>query len=272
MVLRESYWLSWVDKSGLRVQGFRMGVLPKPRGLCQNGWIFPKKGLPVKVFVQWLGCLILLMAASAGRASDASYPPVPGNLFIHEKVADLKAFQKAFQDLRQDLRNQGFSAYSLHRDLYDPKSIILTLKCSNLEKAMTFIQSGGFQKPMEKAGVTNSIVWAGQDAMERQYENRPHITGGIVIANNRVKSYAFWKKCWDAEGKHNHENRGYKNSRYSISYLGESPGTAIVAHEASDITKAPAFMNSDSMKGITEAAGVVVFKVWYGINLAEEVF
>jgi|SRR5580658_5484513 quinol monooxygenase YgiN len=227
----------------------------------------------MKVFFRWLGCLSLLMAASVGRASDESYPPVPGNLFIHEKIADLKAFQKTFQDQRQNLKNEGFLAYSLHRDLQDPKSIILTLKCSDLEKAMAFIRSDEFRKPMEKAGVSDPIVWEGMDVMERKYEDRSPITGGsgVVIANNRVRSYSFWKKCWDAEGKHNHPGRGYKNSNYSIHKLGEKPATVIVAHEASDITKAPAFMNSPHMKGVMESIGVIDLKIWYGINLEEGV-
>jgi hypothetical protein len=202
------------------------------------------------------------------------FPHQPGNFFIREKVSNFKAFKKAFDGQRDNLKNSGFSAYSLHRDLRDKQFLILTLKCSDLCKGMEFIGSNLFQEAMARAGVGKPVIWSGMDILERHYSDRPRIGdgSGIVIAENRVKDYAFWKKCWDAEGHHNHPGRGYKNGNYSISRLKTDPETVIVAHEASDVSKAPAFMNSPSMRGVVDSVGVVHFEVWYGVSLEEGVF
>ncbi|HEY5039464.1 MAG TPA: hypothetical protein VIJ93_10365, partial [bacterium] len=122
------------------------------------------------------------------------------------------------------------------------------------------------------AGVGLPVIWAGADVRERKYENQPKMTGGIVIANNQVRSYDFWKACFDAEGHHNHAGRDYIPSNYSIHHLAGKPDTVLVVHEASDITKAPVFMTSDAMKGVMEASGVTGIEIWYGINLEEGTF
>ena len=199
-------------------------------------------------------------------------PEGPGNLFLHEKISDLNTFKAAFQAQAQNLKGHGFLAYSLHRDLKDLHSIILTLKCSNLRKGVEFIQSRPFQSAMEPAGVKNILLWEGLNAKDRQYANHPQKKGGIVIARNVVKSYKFWKQCFDAEGGHHHESRGYTPSNYSIHYLLGKPEVALVVHEASDVSKAPAFMTSDHMKGIMESTGVTQIDIWYGINLEEGLF
>ncbi len=170
------------------------------------------------------------------------------------------------------MKTHGFSAYSLHRDLKDPHALILTLKCSNLQEAVAFIQSVDFKTAMDQAGVKNSVLWDGLDVIERKYEDRLNGTGGIVIARNEVRSYDFWKACFDAEGHHNHPGRGYKPSRYSIHHLPGKTAVVLVAHKASDVAKAPAFMTSPAMKGVMEASGVTGIEIWYGIEIEEGLF
>ena len=118
------------------------------------------------------------------------------------------------------------------------------------------------------------MVWYGLDSKERKYTDQPKMTGGIVIAHNEVRDYKFWLDCFYKEdgGKHNHPGRKYKNSNYSIHHLPGEPEVAIVAHEASDVSKAPVFMTSDPMNGEMEATGVIGLEIWYGINLEEGLF
>jgi len=172
------------------------------------------------------------------------------------------------------LKSHGFSAFSLHRDLKDSHMMIETLKCSDLEKGVEFVRSPEFMSAMDKADVQIPMVWYGLDTTERQYTNQPKMTGGIVIARNEVRDYKFWLDCFYKEdgGKHNHPGRQYKNTHYSIHHLPGNPEVAIVVHEASDVSKAPAFMASDAMKGEMEATSVIGLEIWYGINLEEGLF
>lgn len=216
--------------------------------------------------------LFVWIAVLAGNSfANASSLNAPGNIFLREKASDLKSFREAFLDQKQNLKANSFSAYSLHRDLKDPATFILTLKCSDLEKGVSFIRSPGFMSAMDKAGARIPMIWYGLDTDERKYTDQPKMTGGIVIAINQVRDYPFWLKCFKSEN-HNHPGRKYKNSDYSIHHLPGSPEVAIVVHEASDVSKAPTFMISDPMNGEMEATGVVGLEIWYGINIEEGTF
>lgn len=195
----------------------------------------------------------------------------PGNIFIRQKASDLKSFQQAFLSQKDKLKANGFSAYSLHQDLNDPKTFILTLKCSDLDKGISFVRSPEFMSAMDKAGARIPMVWYGLDTDGRKYTNQSKMTGGIVIAINQVRDYDFWLKCFKSES-HKHPNRKYENSNYSIHHLPGNPAVAIVVHEASDVSKAPSFMISDPMNGEMEATGVVGLEIWYGINIQEGTF
>ena len=225
-----------------------------------------------RVFVQeiFTFVFVLLSLTSCCGVKDASQN-TPGTVFVRQKAADFKSFRKTFLDQKQNLRSKGFSAYSLHRDQKDPKIFILTLKCSDLQKGVDFVRSPDFMSSMDKAGGRIPMVWYGLDTKERQYSDQPKMTGGIVIARNEVRDYQFWLDCFYKEdgGKHNHPGRKYKNSGYSIHHLPGNPAVAIVVHEASDVTKAPAFMTSDPMNGEMESTGVVGLEIWYGVNIEE---
>jgi len=222
-------------------------------------------------FQRWICLTVLILAAGCG-VFKPPFPEVPGNLFIRQQICDIDDFKKAYLNPPQKLKDQSFTAYSLHRDLKDPKTYILTLKCTNLRKAVGYIQSSDFHTACVGAGVGIPVIWCGVDVRERKYENRPKISGGIVIANNQVKDFGFWKACFDAEGGHHHADRGYEASHYSIHHLAGKPDQVIVVHEASDVSKAAAFMTSPAMKGVMEASGVTGIDIWYGINLEEGTF
>jgi quinol monooxygenase YgiN len=218
-------------------------------------------------------------ASSPSPSADSQ-----GTIFIREKAADEGAFQTAFKSLRDEFKSAGFLAYSLHRDLQNPSYLILTLQCSNLEKCAAFLKEENYLSAMKKAGVTNPVLWSGADITPRVYGDLPPQPAGIVIARNDLKSYDYWKAVFDQEhnpthgGKNPnkeegyHEKRDYQASHYSI-HRGLGPSdVAYVAHEASDISKAPEFMTSAPMKAMKGPLGITKFTVWYGVNLEQGFF
>ncbi|HVM33700.1 MAG TPA: hypothetical protein VMU88_11240 [bacterium] len=199
----------------------------------------------------------------------------PGTLFLRQPVDSYKTFHEAFLAQAPRLKQQGFWAYSLHQDLSNPKAILLTLACSDLQKGLDFVRSDYFLNAMNKAGAGVPSVWWGLDLTARVYRPEPHMKGGIVVARNEVRSLAFWKKGFDAEGPHNHAGRHYVASNRSVHAWpakGEGPAVVIVAHQASDVRMAPAFMDSPSMRGEMEALGVTGLELWYGKNIEQGLF
>lgn len=198
-----------------------------------------------------------------------------GTLFLRQSVDHYKVFHGAFLDQGPNLKANGFLAYSLHQDAFDPKAVIVTLKCSDLQKGLDFVRSDYFLNAMNKAGCGIPEIWYGLDITDRAYQNEPKMAGGIVIARNEVRSFKIWKKSFDAEGPHHHANRRYVASNRTVHYcpaLGGGLAAAIVVHNASDIKMAPAFMDSESMRGEMEAMGVEGLEIWYGKNLEQGLF
>ncbi len=227
------------------------------------------KNIFSKARLTLLGLFLLLGSGFSCGPAPLSAPREPGNLFIRQEVTDFPAWISAFKTLGKGLKSKGFSAYSLHQEWPGGSAVILTLKCSNLRKGLDFVQSSGFQFPLKKAGGGEFTLWAGTDVLGREYGGLIKKPAGIVIARNQVKSYEFWKACWDAEGKHSHPDRGYQPSVYSIHRLGGNSGFVLVVHQASDLSKAPSFMTSEAMKGVMQASGVQGVELWYGLNLEE---
>ena len=195
----------------------------------------------------------------------------PGNIFIRQKAEKRVDYLMAFLNQAAALKAHGITGYSFHRDLKEKNTYIFCLKCTDLEKGLSFVQSPEFHSDMDKAGGRIPQVWWGLDEVGRTYRDLPEQGGGIVIARNEVRDYPFWLKCFKAQN-HNHEGRKYKNSDYSVHYLPGKPAVAIVVHEASDVSKAPQFMTSDHMNGEMESTGVVGLEIWYGVNIEEGVF
>jgi hypothetical protein len=220
--------------------------------------------------------LILGLLAVLGACWKMNFVSLhaPGEIFIRQKAQSYQSYRQAFLSQTPDFKAQGFSAYSLHLDLKDSKTLIVTLKCSNLKKGVDFVRSPQFTAALDKAGARIPEVWYGLDTTPRQYGAQSKKPAGIVIARNEVRDYAFWLKCFYAEdgGKHNHPGRKYKNSGYSIHHLPGNPAVAIVVHEASNVSKAPSFMISDPMTGEMESTGVIGLEVWYGVNMEEGTF
>ncbi len=231
------------------------------------------------------GSLILFIAAPFCLAAELPLPSLesPGNIFIRQRVGDFKVFKAAFQSQR-GFKANGFSAYSLHRDLKDSQALILTLKCSNLGKGLSFIRSKGYKTAMKKAGVKDSVLWFGADVTSRQYRELPPKPAGIVIARNQLISFKYWMAFYNAEhdtqhggkkphpSENYHVGRQYKAGNYSIHRGFGKPDSTIVVHEASDVSKAPAFMNSAPMKIMQKPLGITRFEVWYGYNLEQGSF
>jgi hypothetical protein len=238
-----------------------------------------------KRFIAWAG-MILLLAVPLGWAADSPAPSSdsPGNIFIRQKADDAKTFQAAFKGLRKEFKANGFSAYSLHGDLKNPGLLILTLKCSNLEKGLTFLKSADYMTTIKKVGVKGMSVWSGADINALTYKKMPKKPAGIVIARNQLRSYDYWFAFYNAEhdtthggknahkGEHYHAERPYKSSNYSIHRGLGKPDSAVVVHEASDVSKAPAFMTAPPMKIMAKPAGITQLDVWYGYNLDEGTF
>ena len=224
-----------------------------------------------KVMKKSIFLLVLIFVSIGVSRANASGLDSPGNIFVRQKATNLKFFREAFLGQKANLEAHGFSAYSLHQDLNDPRIFIMTLKCSDLDKGVSFVRSPEFMAAMDKAGARIPMVWYGLDTDERKYTNQPKMTGGIVIAINQVRDYDFWLKCFKSES-HKHEGRKYQNSNYSIHHLPGNPAVAIVVHEASDVSKAPSFMTSDPMNGEMEATGVIGLEIWYGTNIEEGTF
>lgn len=238
-----------------------------------------------KRFISWIG-MVLFIAAPLGWAADSPSPSPdsPGNIFIRQKAADAKAYQKAVQGLREDFKANGFSAWSLHRDLRNPGLLILTLKCSNLQKGLGFVKSADYRDAMKKSGVQGMTVWSGADVQARTYKKMAKKPAGVVIAFNQLRSYDYWFAFYNAEhdkkhggenkneGEHYHAERPYKAGNYSIHRGLGKPDSVIVMHEASDVSKAPSFMTAPPMVITQKPAGITRFEVWYGYNLDEGTF
>ncbi len=238
-----------------------------------------------KLLNSWLYLVLAIMAQ--GWRADASPSPrldSQGTIFIREKIAGVEKFKDAIRELSQNFKANGFLAYSLHRDLKKPDYLILTLQCSNLGRGVTFLRSKLYKSAMEKVGVMDRVQWAGVDVTPRQYGELPPPPAGIVIARNDLKSYDYWKTFFDAEhnpshggknpnkGEGYHAERHYLASHFSIHRGLGKPDTVYVAHEASDISKAPEFMTSPPMETMKGPLGITRFTVWYGINIEQGVF
>jgi hypothetical protein len=222
-------------------------------------------------FSALLVCVLLGANGGCGRAKDTGLDS-SGNIFVRQMATSLKLYREAFLGQKQALKAHGFEAYSLHRDLKVPHVFILTLQCSDLAEGVSFIRSPEYMAAlMNKAGARIPMIWYGLDTVERKYTDQSHMTGGTVMAFNQVRDYPFWLKCFQSEN-HHHPGRKYKASDYSINHLPGDPAVAIVVHEASNITYAPAFMTSEPLYSEMESTGVVGLEIWYGINVEEGTF
>jgi hypothetical protein len=241
--------------------------------------------LTPKHFISWIGMVLFLAVPLVWAAdSPAPSPDSPGNIFIRQKAGDAKAFQAAIKNLRKEFKANGFSAFSLHQDLKNPGLLILTLKCSSLENGLAFIKSKDYQDTVKKAGVKGMTVWSGADVNARTYKKMAKKPAGIVIAFNQLRSYDYWFAFYNAEhdtkhggenkneGEHYHAERPYKAGNYSIHRGLGKPDSVVVVHEASDVSKAPAFMTAPPMEIMKKPSGITGFEVWYGYNLDQGTF
>ncbi len=221
----------------------------------------------MRTMLRW-GSVLLVCLGVACCYKGFQFPDKAGTVFIRQPIDNMENFKSAFEAQKSHLKTAGFSAYSLHRDMTNPRVLIITLKCLSLRKGLNLIESPEYMSALEKGGAGIPVVWPGVDVRDRKYINQPPPPGGIVIARNTVRSFDFWMTCFAAE-THHHAGRGYIPGNLSVHRQFGGQDAVIVAHEASDVTKAPAFMDGEEMKGTMEATGVVGVEIWYGINLEE---
>ena len=224
----------------------------------------------MRSMLRW-GSALLVCLGAACCYKGFQFPDKAGTIFIHQPIDKMESFKAAFEGQKDHLKAAGFFAYSLHRDLKDPKVLIMTMKCASLRKGLSLVESPEYMSALEKGGAGIPVVWSGVDVRERKYENQPPSPGGIVIARNTVRSFDFWMTCFAAE-THHHSGRGYISGNLSVHRQFGGQDAVIVVHEASDVSKAPAFMDGEEMKGTMEATGVVGVEIWYGIDLEEGTF
>jgi len=218
--------------------------------------------------------ILLSLALALLSGCSPPYPSTPGNIFLKVRVLDEKAWRKGFETEIPVLKAQGFQAYSLHQDLSDPQSLLLTLKCKDLRKGLRFATGGNLLDLPTVMG--KQVVWAGTDVQERSYlYGISKGTSGIVIVRHQVKDFDFWHKGYQhaSGGTHHHPDRGYKPSRRSVHRVPGHPAAALVVHAASNVSKAPAFMETQNMRDRMEAGGVIgTPEIWYGTDIEEGLF
>jgi hypothetical protein len=217
----------------------------------------------MKVFIR-IGIIFLFLVSLSCKSFGPAYPDAPGTIFVRQQICDIDYFKKVFFDPQKNLRAEGFTAYSIHRSLEDPKGYLLVFQCSDLKRAVKYVQSSHFHSICVGSGLGVPLMWAGVDVVRRKYVNQNPMTGGIVIERNEVKDYDFWKKWFDSANG--------MTGNYSIHDLKGMPEVVIVAQEVPDVFAARTLMNSDGMRNALEAAGVTKQEIWYGINLEEGVF
>lgn len=217
----------------------------------------------MRFFIQAITVLLLWGSLSC-KAFGPSYPDAPGTIFIRQQICDIDYFKKVFFDPRKNLRAEGFTAYSIHRSLEDPKGYLLVFQCSDLKRAVKYVQSSHFHSICVGSGLGVPLMWAGVDVVGRKYVNLNPMTGGIVIERNEVKDYDSWKKWFD--------NTNSSTGDYSIHDLKGMPEVVIVARAVPDVFAVRTLMDSDQMKNALEATGITKQEIWYGINLEEGTF
>ncbi len=192
--------------------------------------------------------------------AQSNYPDKPGTLFIRQQICDLNDFKKGFFSPKNDLKGRGFLSYGFYRDPGDPKTYIITLTCTDLNRAVTFIQSSNFYVSCVGAGLGLPVIWAGEDEKVSPYTGIPPKPGAIVVARVEVGNPTFWEKAWkDVAG-------------YSMYELPERPGVVILSRKMPDMAQARAFVRAQSLKSTMEAEGVTRMDFWVGGRLEEGAF
>jgi hypothetical protein len=146
----------------------------------------------------WFYLCFLVLAAPACQF-QTTYPDKPGTLFIRQQICDLNDFKRGFFSDKNDLKKHGFLAYRFYRDIKDPKTYLIFLKCENLKQAERFIQNSNFYIACVGAGLGSSETWAGEEVGDSK--------GGYPAGNEMVllryelKDLTAWKKTWGDEVK-----------------------------------------------------------------------
>lgn len=217
-----------------------------------------------------LPCLLYLVLSGTACRSQGPYPDAPGTLFIRQQICDLNDFKKGFFKPENSLKAHGFLAYSFHRDPQDPKTYILSFKCTDLKKAVEFIRSSNFYFSCVGAGLGQPLFWAGVDVAGLPYRNLTPKAGGIAVARYEVRDYGSWKRDWDAKYGVNINRVKNGSDPYPISLhlLEGRPDVVIVVYSVPDIHRARAFLDPK----VDETTSATRKALWLGTNLEEGSF
>ena len=197
-----------------------------------------------------------------GSARLPVYQPLPegtGTLFIRQQICDLGDFKTRFFSPSHNLPAKGFLSYEAYRDTNDPKTYLLVFQCSNLRKALEFIQSSDFLVACVGAGLGLPLVWAGVEEGTNPGPNPQ--TGGLVVGRYEFMEGVPWPGMGVASGS---PVRHYR--------IAGHPGSVIVAQEVPDILTAADFMDSPGVKKALETAGVKRLDQWQGTFLERGIF
>jgi hypothetical protein len=219
--------------------------------------------------IEWVFGFLLFLIFS-GCQFQSPYPKGQGTLFIRQQICDLSEFKNRFFSLKNNLKGNGFLSYSFQRDLRDPKTYILEFQCSNLKKAVDFIQSSNFLVAcVGGAGLGLPVLWAGVGNQQFPIPNQSQGTGGLVVGRYELKGNTFWKKIWDG-GKFS-DLFGDKREEMLIRLypFAGNPRQVLVVQEVADILKAQEIMNSREMKNNFQEAGLIPLNFWFGTNLED---
>jgi hypothetical protein len=204
----------------------------------------------MKFYFVGLALLILGLGISCQWLGPI-YPHVPGTIFLRQQVCDIDYVKSQFLlNPQKDLKGRGFIAYSLHRDLVDPKTYLIVLQCKDLKQGVDYVESSGFHAICVGAGLGVPVLWAGEDIKPRDYTH-PRLGGGIAIVRAQVDSYENWKN-----------SIGNLPSVVSLYRLLGKPDVVLEEVETAGLPT-PVVLGG---------SGLIHQDAWYGINLDSGLF
>jgi quinol monooxygenase YgiN len=91
-------------------------------------------------------------------------------MFVRHKVDDYDNWKRAYDEFAPVRKEKGVTAASVHRDVKDLDTLIITHQFKNLDAAEAFANSEELKLAMEKAGLNGSPeFWFSEDIEHTSY-------------------------------------------------------------------------------------------------------